>query len=117
MPGNHESAGKRQSGKTRKGNPGCATALVEAAQAAGRSRNTYLGAQYHRLAARRGKTEGGRRRRSHHPGHRYHLLKDGTTYEDLGGDYFDERDQDAVERRLVRRLEALGYKVTVEKAA
>ncbi len=47
----------------------------------------------------------------------HHLLKEGTTYTDLGGDYFDRRDQQAVERRLVRRLEGLGYKVSLEPVA
>ena len=115
-PGNHESAGKRTSGKTRKGNRYLRSALVEAAQAAGRSRNTYLSAQYHRLAARRGK-----KRAAVAVAHSilvisYHLLKHGTDFQDLGGDYFDRRDQDALERRLVRRLEALGNKVSLEKA-
>jgi transposase len=116
-PGNHESAGKRQSGKTRKGNRALRTALVEAAQAAGRSRDTYLGAQYRHLAARRGK-----KKAAVAVAHSilvicYHLLKDGTTFNDLGGDYFDRRDQAAIERRLVARLEALGNKVVIEKVA
>lgn len=56
-PGNNESAAKRKSGKTRKGNPWLRTALIEAVQAAGRSRGTYLGAQYHRLVSRQGKNK------------------------------------------------------------
>ena len=115
-PGNHESAGKRQSGKTRKGNRYLRTALVEAAQAAGRSRNTYLGAQYHRLAARRGKKKAAVAVAHSILVISYHLLKDGTDFHDLGGDYFDRRDKDALERRLISRLEALGNKVTLEKA-
>ena len=116
-PGNHESAGKRTSGRTRKGNRWLREALVAAAQAAGRSRNTYLGAQYHRLAGRRGK-----KKAALAVGHSilviaYHLLKDATPYRDLGRDYFDRRDQQALEHRLVRRLEALGNKVTLEKVA
>jgi transposase len=116
-PGNHESAGKRQSGKTRKGNRHLRTALVEAAKAAGKSRRTYLGAQYHRLAARRGKNTA-----TIAVAHSiliiaYHLLTHGTDFHDLGGDFFDRRNQAALERRLVRRLEALGNKVTVEKVA
>lgn len=116
-PGNNKSAGKRYSGKTRKGNPWLRAALVEAAQAAGRSKNTYLAAQYHRLAARRGK-----KKAAVAVGHSilvigYHLLKDKTTYQNLGGRYFDERDRQAVQRRLVHRLEALGYKVTLEPVA
>jgi transposase len=113
-PGNNESAGKRQSGKTRKGSPYLRTLLVEAGQAAGRTKATYLAAQYHRLAARRGK-----KRAAVAVGHTilviiYHLLKRGTSYQELGGGYFDERDRQAVERRLIRRLEALGHKVTLE---
>ena len=115
-PGNNESAGKRRSGKTRKGNPHLRTLLVETGQAAGRTKGTYLAAQYRRLAARRGQ-----RRAAVAVGHTilgiiYYLLKRGTTYQELGGDYFDERDRQGVERRLVRRLEALGNKVTLEPA-
>ena len=114
-PGNHESAGKRRSGKTRKGNRHLRAALTEAAQAAGRTKDTYLGAQYRRLAARRGK-----KRAALAVGHSiliiaYHLLEEGTSYRDLGGDYFDRRDPRALEHRLVQRLEALGNKVTLER--
>ncbi len=113
-PGNHESAGKRLRSTTRKGSPALRALLVEAGYAAGRTKDTYLAAQYHRLAARRGK-----KRAAVAVGHTilvmvYHLLKRGTVYEELGGGYFDERDRQAVERRLVRRLEALGNKVTLE---
>jgi transposase len=116
-PGNHESAGKRQSGRTRQGNRALRRALVEAAQAAGRSKRTYLGAQFRRLAARRGK-----KKAAVAVGHTiltivYHLLTEGTTYQDLGPQYFDERDRQRVERRLVHRLEALGYTVALEPAA
>jgi transposase len=116
-PGNHESAGKRQSGKARHGNPWLRAALVEAANAAARTKDTYLAAQYHRLAARRG-----RKKALLALAHTilviaYHLLKDRTTYQDLGAAYFDQRDRAALERRLVRRLEGLGYKVTIEPAA
>ena len=113
-PGNRESAGKRLSGKTRKGSKWLRTALVEAAHAVGRSKTTYLGAQYRRLLPRRGK-----KKAAVAVGHSilviaYHLLTRGTTYTELGPQYFDERDRTAVEKRLVRRLEALGNKVTVE---
>lgn len=113
-PGNNESAGKRRSGKTRKGSPYLRPLLVEAAQAAGRTQATYLAAQYQRIGARRGK-----KRAAVAVGHTiliivYHLLKRGTTYEELGRDYFDARDREVVERRLVRRLEALGNKVTLQ---
>jgi transposase len=116
-PGNNESAGKRKSGRTRKGSRWLCTALIEAAQAAGRTRDTYLAAQYRRLAARRG-----RKRALLAVAHTilviaYHLLTRQTSYADLGAGYFDERDRRAVERRLVRRLEALGYKVSLDPAA
>lgn len=111
-PGNDESAGKRRSGRTRKGSPWLRGALVEAAYAAGRTR-TYLGAQFHRLAARRGG-----KRAAVAVGHTilvvaYHLLADATAYRDLGPDYYDQRDRQHVTRRLVRRIEALGYQVSL----
>jgi transposase len=113
-PGNRESAGKRLSGKTRKGSKWLRTALVEAAHAVGRSKTTYLGAQYRRLIPRRGK-----KKAAVAVGHSIlviacYLLSRETTYTDLGPQYFDERERTAVEKRLVRRLEALGNKVTVE---
>jgi transposase len=116
-PGNDESAGKRRSGKTRKGSPWLRSALIEAARAAGRSKQTYLAAQYHRLAARRGT-----KRAAVAVGHTilviaYHLLSEDDIYRDLGDRYFDERDRQAVERRLVARLEGLGYTVALEPAA
>ena len=114
-PGNHESAGKRQTGKTRRGNRWLRTALVAAATGAGRARHTYLSAQYHRLASRRGKKKAAVAVAHSILVDAYHLLKHGTAFRDLGGDYFDRRDQAALERRLVSRLEALGNKVTLEK--
>ena len=114
-PGNHESAGKRQTGKTRRGNRWLRTALVEAATGAGRARHTYLSAQYHRLASRRGKKKAAVAVAHSILVDAYHLLKHGTAFRDLGGEYFDRRDQAALERRLVSRLEALGNKVNLEK--
>jgi transposase len=116
-PGNNESGGKRRSGQTNKGNPWLRAALVEAAQAAGRTKDTYLSAQYRRLTSRRGK-----KRAAVAVGHTilviaYHLLKHSCGYEELGSDYFDKRDHQAVERRLVRRLEGLGYKVSLDPVA
>jgi transposase len=115
-PGNNESAGKRRSGKTRKGNSWLRALLVQAAHAAARRKNTYLAAQYARLAARRGK-----KRAAIAVGHTiltiaYYMLLRGTEYQELGPHWFDQQDRHAVERRLVRRLEALGNKVTVEPA-
>jgi transposase len=113
-PGNHESAGKQQGGKSRSGNKWLKAALVEAAQAVARTRGTYLAAQFRRLAARRGKQKA-----SVAVGHSllviaYHLLAHGHEYDDLGANYFDERDRQLVQRRLVRRLEGLGYRVQLE---
>lgn len=115
-PGQDESAGKHRSRRTRKGNVHLRTGLMEAAQAAGRTK-TYLGAQYHRLAARRG-----RRRATMAVAHSiieiaYFLISRGRDYHDLGPDYFDRRDHVRTTRRLVSRLETLGYKVTLEGAA
>src|SRR5262249_12342138 len=116
-PGNHESASKRRTGKTRKGSPALRRALVQAAHAAGRTKTTYLGAQYRRLSARRGT-----KRAAVAVGHStlviaFHLLGRAGVYHDLGPGHFDERDRDAVRRRLVGRLEKLGYKVTTEPTA
>ncbi len=91
--------------------------LVEAAHAAGHTKHTYPGAHFRRLAARRGK-----KRAAVAVGHTilviaYHLLTEGTIDHDLGPRYFDERACQATEHRLVRRLEALGYKVALEPAA
>jgi transposase len=112
-PGNDESAGKRRPAQARQGNPALRAALVEAGQAAGRSKETYLGAQFRRLAARRGP-----KRAALAVAHSilviaYHLLKERTTYRERGPDSFDRRDRHATELALVRRLEALGNTVTL----
>jgi len=107
-PGNHESAGKRFSGKTRRGSPWLRSALVEAAHAAMHSKDCYLSAQYQRLALRRGG-----KKATIAIGHTllviiYHLLSEDKDYQEMGGNYFDEWDRQAVQKRLVRRLEKLG---------
>jgi transposase len=112
-PGNNESAGRR-SGKTTKGSRWLRAALVQAAHAAGRSKGTYLGAQFRRLAARRGAT-----RAAVAVGHTllgiiYQVLKRGTTYQDLGPEYLERLEPERMTRQLVRRLERLGHKVTLE---
>jgi transposase len=116
-PGNHESAGKRSSGKTTKGSPWLRKLLVQAALAAGRTKNTYLSAQYGRLAARRGK-----KRASIAVGHTilviiFQVLRDQKPYEELGCNFFDQRERQAVEKRLVQRLEKLGYDVSLQPIA
>ena len=110
-PGNRESAGKRLSGKTRKGSPWLRTALVEAAHAATHCKDSYLAAQYHRLVLRRGG-----KKATIALGHTllvivYHVLAEEKDYQELGGNYFDDHDRQAVQKRLVHRLEKLGYEV------
>jgi transposase len=113
-PGNNESAGKRRNTKTRKGSRWLRHALIEAAHGAARTKNKYLKSQYHRLAAHRGK-----KKALVAVGHSiliisYHLLTRGQDYTDIGANYFDERDRSAVQRRCVKRLEKLGYKVALQ---
>jgi transposase len=114
-PGNHESAGKRQSGKSTGGNQFLKSALTEAAWAASHAKQTYLHAQYHRLVARRGK-----KRALLAVAHSilvitYHLLKERTPYRDLGAHYFDERKQATVLNQLVRRIKNLGFDVELSQ--
>jgi len=99
--------------KPRKGNKWLRTALVAAAWAASHTR-TYLGAQYHRLARRRGKKKAVVAVAHSILVIAYHILKEGTTYRELGHDYFDKRDSARLQRRLITRLESLGLRVTVE---
>src|ERR671918_2280379 len=115
-PGNNESAGKRQSGRTGNGNPWIKSALTEAAQAAAKTKDKYFAAQYRRLAPRRGK-----KRAIAAVAHSilvsiYHMLRDNVAYQELGGDYFDARDRLAIVRRAARRIEGLGHKVALETA-
>lgn len=112
-PGNDQSAGKRRSGKTRKGSKWLRATLTEAALAATKRKDSYLAAQYQRLHGRRG----------HHKavtavGHSiltaaWHMLTTGEIYNDLGGDYFIRQNPDRTTRRLIRQLEALGHRVTL----
>ena len=113
-PGNHESAGKRYSGKTKPGNQALKTILSQAAWAAARTKNTYLSAQYRQLVRRRGK-----KRAIIAVAHSiiisaYHMLSRHQVYRDLGDNYFDERKKAAVVNRLSRRLSKLGYSVRLE---
>jgi transposase len=115
-PGNNESAGKRRSGRTAKGNRWLRRILVQCALAAGRTKNTYLSAQYRRITSKRGKT-----RAAVAVAHTiltiiYHVLKTRTPYQELGADYFDHLNPERLTRHLVRRLEALGHKVTLQPA-
>jgi transposase len=112
-PGNRESAGKRQSGRTNHGNRWLRTALAQAAWAASHSKKTYLSAQYRRLAGRRGK-----KRAIVALGHTmlvmmYHMLRKGVAYEELGHDFLDKLQPQRLTTYLVKRLESLGHKVTL----
>lgn len=116
-PGNNESAGKRKSGRTRKGNKSLRSTLTEAARAAARTKDTYLSAQYGRIAARRGKN-----RAAVAVGHTilviaYHILKTGKPYVELGSDYFDQRRKNTIANNAIKRLASLGFKVTIEEVA
>jgi transposase len=115
-PGNNESAGKHFSGRTRKGDPWLSGLVT--GWAARRTKDTYLAAQFWQVARRRGQEKA-----AVAVGHSilviaWHILHDEVTYQELGGDWFDRRrDPEVQQRRLIRQLEALGLKVTVEAAA
>jgi transposase len=116
-PGNNPTGGKRRSGKPTRGNRWLGEVLIECAWAAARSRDTYLSAQYWRLARRIGK-----KKVAVAVGHSilviaWHLLTDNCDYQDLGGDYFIRRDTDRQRQRAVAQLQALGYRVVLEPVA
>ena len=115
-PGNHESAGKRRSGKTREGNRWLRRTLCQAAWAVTRKKNGYLSAQFKRLAARRGV-----KRAVIAVAHTmlviaYTMLKNSRSYQDLGGDYLEQINKHQLQRYFVKRLQKLGLTVTIEPA-
>jgi transposase len=116
-PGNNLTGGKRRSGRPTKGNRWLGEVLTECAWAAARSRDTYLAAQYWRLARRIGK-----KKAAIAVGHSilviaWYLLANDCDYADLGGDFFVRRDADRARQRAVAQLQALGYRVTLEPLA
>jgi transposase len=116
-PGNNESAGKHYSGKTRGGNIWLKRILCQVGWAASHTRNTYFAALFRRIAAKRGK-----KRAILAVAHSilvtiYAMLRKHQTYQDLGNDYFDKKNADGLKRYCLRKLEALGHKVTLEAAA
>jgi transposase len=116
-PGNNESAGKRRSGRSGRGNPWLRSTLVEAAWAAARTKDSYLRAQYYRLKSRRGA-----KRAALAVGHSilvavYYMLRDGTAYQDLGADFFNQLSADRIAKYHTHRLKDLGFDVTLTKAA
>ncbi|MCZ8515860.1 IS110 family transposase [Paenibacillus filicis] len=113
-PGHDESAGKKKSAKTRKGNKKLRSALTEAARAVARKKNSYLSAQYHRIAARRGKN-----RAAIAVGHTiltivHILLTRRQEYLELGFDYFDQRKKEMLIKHSIKRLESLGLQVNIQ---
>jgi transposase len=116
-PGHNESAGKRRSGQTRQANRYLRGALIQSALGASHTNRTALQARYHRVKRHRG-----HKKAIVAVGHQileiaYYIMRDGLTYDELGADYFDRRHTDRTVRRHVRQLEALGFQVTIEKAA
>jgi transposase len=116
-PGQNESAGKRRSGKTRKGNRYLRRTLIQAALGATRKNGSALQARYYRVKRHRG-----HKKAVVAVGHQileiaYYVMHDSVTYDELGADYFNRRHADRAVRRHVRQLEALGFHVTIEKAA
>ena len=115
-PGNNESAGKRKSGKTRKGNRWLRRTLNQAAWAAARTKNTYFAARFHRLAAKRGS-----KRAIVAIGHKilvlaHYLLQHNCPFRELGADYYQRLRAPSLSQSLVRRLQRLGYQVTLAPA-
>jgi transposase len=115
-PSNNESAGKRSNQVKRRGNVHLGTALVQAAFAASKKRGSYLKERFWRLSARRGK-----KRAAMAVAHSiliasYEMLRQDADYHDLGAEYLDQLSKTTVKRRLVRRLESLGFKVTLQAA-
>lgn len=114
-PGNNESAGKRKSGKTRKGSDILKATLIECAKVSAHLKKTYFSAQYSRIAARRGKN-----RATVAVAHTiltivYHMLKTNAPYQELGPDFFEQRRKNEIVKKSVKRLESLGYTVTIDQ--
>lgn len=116
-PGQNESAGKRRSGTTRDGNRYLRGQLIQGALGASHSKGTALQARYHRVKRHRGHKKAVVAVAHQILEIAYYVMHDGVTYDELGADYFDRRHADRAMRRHVRHLEALGFRVTIEKAA
>jgi len=117
-PASYESAGKRRPAGTRKGGTWIRRALIEAAKAAARTKGSYFSAQYVRIARRRGPNKAAVAVANSILTVAWHLLSTGEFYVDPGADYFNTRNDPAIEaKRLQSRIEALGFIVTVQDTA
>jgi len=116
-PRNDESAGKRRSNRMRKGAPWFKTTLIQCAWSATRKKASYLQAQFHRLRARRGAKKAIAAVAASILTAIYHMLTNGTLYQDLGADHFDRRGKTAQTKRLVAKLQNLGYAVQITPLA
>jgi transposase len=112
-PHNDETAGKRRSNRLRKGAPWLKTTLVQCAWAAVRKKDSYLRAQFLRLKARRGPKKAIIAVAASILTAIYHMLKDGTLYQDLGSNHFQSRSKGQQTKRLIKRLADLGYDVAL----
>jgi len=113
-PRNDESAGKRRSNRLRKGAPWLKTTVVQCSWAGIKKKGSYVQAQYHRIKARRGPKKAIMAVAASILTAIYHMLKDGTMYQDLGGNHFNRRSTDQQKARLVKRLADLGYAVELK---
>ncbi|HEY1253827.1 MAG TPA: IS110 family transposase [Terracidiphilus sp.] len=116
-PKNDESAGKRRSNRMKKGAPWLKTTLVQSAWAAARTKESYFQAQYHRLRSRRGSKKAVCAVAASLLTTAYHMLKNGSTYRDLGPHHFDQPDKQKQANRLLKRLQNLGYTVQIQPIA
>jgi transposase len=114
-PRNDESAGKRRSTRMRNGAPWLKTVLIQCAWAAARTKGCYFQSLYHRLRSRRGAKKAIGAVAASLLTTIYHMLKNGTLYEDLGPNYFDQKAKERQAMRLINRLHTLGYQVHIEQ--
>jgi len=110
-PGNHQSGGKRRSGRTNKGNRWLRRALVQSAWAVSHKKNCFLTAQFYRRAARRGAKKAIVATAHQLLVIAFHILRDGTVYREKGGNYFDQLNPERTKRKLMARLERMGFDV------
>jgi len=116
-PGNRKSAGKRGHGRTRKGNRWIRRGLTQSALAASHDQDSYLRSFYWRISSKRGPKKARVATAHKQLTIAFFIIRDGVRYHDLGPDHYDRRQPERTQRYLIKRLEGLGLKVTVEPAA